>query len=97
MYLLDPENVIAFRADGELVHIVTATETYLAGHTLKELEGKLDRSQFRRIHRSTIINTGHVRKISPLSSKRWLLKMSNGLEATVSKRMASSIREPAEW
>jgi len=97
MYLLDPESVIAFRAEGELVHIVTTSGQYLAGQTLKELDALLDNRRFRRIHRSTIINTDHIRKISPLSSKRWLLRMSNGLEAAVSKRMASQIREPSAW
>lgn len=97
IYLLDPEKVIAFRADGELVHVMTAAETYLAGHTLKELDQKLEKPRFRRIHRSTIINTDHVHKISPLSSKRWLVKMSNGWEAIVSKRLARAIREPSAW
>jgi two-component system response regulator AlgR len=69
----------------------------LASHALKVLEAQLDRPRFRRIHRSTIINTDHIRKISALTSKRWLLKMSNGLEATVSKRMAGVIREQARW
>jgi len=32
-----------------------------------------------------------------LSSRRWLLKMSNGFEAVVSKRLASAIREQARW
>ncbi len=97
IYLLDPDRVIAFRAEGDLVKIITGTDTYLAEHSLKELQQKLDTQRFRRIHRSTIINTDHIRKISPLSSKRWMLKLSNGMEAVVSKRMASSIREPAEW
>ena len=44
-----------------------------------------------------IINTDHIRRISALSSKRWLLIMSNGFEAVVSKRLASSIREQAHW
>jgi len=44
-----------------------------------------------------LINTDHLRKISPLSSRRWLLKMSNGFEAVVSKRLASAIREQARW
>jgi two-component system LytT family response regulator len=92
MYLLDPEKVIAFQAEGELVHVITASETYLAGHSLKELEAKLEKPRFRRIHRSTIVNTDHVRRLSPLSSKRWLLKMSNGWEAIVSKRMAVMVR-----
>jgi DNA-binding LytR/AlgR family response regulator len=97
IYLLDPDKVIAFRAEGELVHVITEGETYLAGNTLKELDQKLEKPRFRRIHRSTIINTDHVLKISPLSSKRWLVKMSNGWEAVVSKRLARAIREPSAW
>ena len=93
IYLLDPSEIIAFEADGELVHIITPTQRYLSENTLKALDEKLDPLRFRRIHRKTIINTDQIRKISPLSSKRWLLKMANGYEATVSKRMAGSIRE----
>lgn len=97
MYLLDPSEVIAFRADGELVHVITAGQHYLCNHSLKDLEQQLERPRFRRIHRGTIINTDHIRKISALTSKRWLLKMSNGLEAIVSKRMAGTIREQGRW
>ncbi len=97
LYLLDPGEIVAFQAEGELVYIITGAQRYLADHSLKALEDKLDRPRFRRVHRSTIINTDHIRKISPLSSKRWLLKMSNGFEAVVSKRMAGSIREQGRW
>ncbi|MEO8027680.1 MAG: LytTR family DNA-binding domain-containing protein [Bryobacteraceae bacterium] len=93
IYLLDPAEIVAFEADGELVHIITPTQRYLSENTLKALEEKLDPLRFRRIHRKTIINTDQIRKISPLSSKRWLLRMANGYEATVSKRMAGAIRE----
>lgn len=93
LYLLDPTEIIAFQAEGELVHIVTADQRYLADHTLRVLETKLELPRFRRIHRRTIINTDHIRRISPLSSKRWLLRMSNGFEAIVSKRLAGAIRE----
>jgi DNA-binding LytR/AlgR family response regulator len=97
MYLLDPSEIVAFQAEGELVHIVTTSQRYLSDHSLKSLEEKLEPKRFRRIHRSTIINTDHIRKISPLSSKRWLLKMSNNFEAVVSKRLASAIREDTRW
>jgi DNA-binding LytR/AlgR family response regulator len=93
IYLLDPQEIIAFQAEGELVHIITASEKYLAEGSLKSLEEELDSARFRRVHRSSIINTDHIRRISPLSSKRWLLKMSNGFEAIVSKRLAGIIRE----
>jgi DNA-binding LytR/AlgR family response regulator len=97
MYLLDPGEIVAFEAEGELVHIILAGQRYLSEYSLKALEERLDNPRFRRIHRRTIINTDHIRKISPLSSKRWLLKMSNGFEAVVSKRLASSIREQGPW
>jgi DNA-binding LytR/AlgR family response regulator len=97
LYLLDPAEIIAFQAEGELVHIVTTTQRYLSDHSLKTLQDKLEPKRFRRIHRSTIINTDHIRKISPLSSKRWMLKMSNNFEAVVSKRLASAIREDTKW
>lgn len=97
LYLLDAAEIVAFQAEGELVHIVSTGQRYLADRSLKLLEEKLDPRNFRRIHRRTIINANHIRKISPLSSKRWLLKMSNGFEAIVSKRLAKAIREQSQW
>jgi two-component system, LytTR family, response regulator len=97
LYLLDPSEIVAFQAEGELVHIITPSQKYLSDHSLRVLETKLLKPVFRRVHRGTIINTDHIRRISPLSSKRWLLKMSNGFEAIVSKRLASSIRGQTKW
>lgn len=97
LHMLDPNDVVAFQADGEIVYILALPGRYLANYTLKALEERLPAPQFRRVHRKTIINTNHIRKISPLSSKRWLLTMSNGLEVIVSRRMAGAIREEAQW
>jgi DNA-binding LytR/AlgR family response regulator len=97
IYLLDPAEIIAFQAEGELVHVLTANQRYLASATLKELEKDPALGAFRRVHRSTLINSDHIRKMSPLSSRRWLLKMSNGFEAVVSKRLAGALRGQAGW
>jgi len=35
--------------------------------------------------------------MSPLSSQRWLLTLSNGLEFIVSKRQARSVRQMLQW
>lgn len=92
LHLLDPGEVIAFQAEGDLVYVLTASGRYYANQPLKVLEERLP-AQFRRVHRATIINTDQIRKISPLSSKRWLLRMSNGLEVIVSKRLSGVIRD----
>jgi DNA-binding LytR/AlgR family response regulator len=92
IYLLDPADIIAFQAEGEIVHIITANQKYLAEAPLKDLEKDPALVTFRRVHRATLINAQHIRKISPLSSRRWLLRMSNGFEAVVSKRLAKALR-----
>jgi DNA-binding LytR/AlgR family response regulator len=97
LHLLAPSEVVAFEAQGEVVYIITAGRRYESTHSLKALEEKLEYPPFRRIHRKTIINTDHIRKISPLSSKRWLLILSNGMEAIVSKRLAGAIRDETKW
>lgn len=96
-YLLDPAEIVAFLADGDLVWIHTGARKFLSPHALRVLEERLRPPRFRRIHRGALVNTDHIRKISPLSSSRWLLKMSNGMEVTVSKRMATALRADAGW
>lgn len=95
-HMLDTSEVVAFQADGELVYVLTANARYFANSSLRGLEERLDPGQFRRVHRKTLINVDHIRTISPLSSKRWQLKMSNGLEVVVSKRLAGIIRDQAK-
>ena len=93
IHMLDHAEVIAFQAEGEAVHVISTRGRFEMGSTtLRELEARLPSPEFRRIHRGAIINTNHIRKISPLTSKRWLLKMSNGSEMIVSKRMTGVIR-----
>ena len=91
--LLDPADVVAFQADGEVVYILTAQGRFFASGSLRSVEEGLAGGPFRRVHRKTLINRDHIRMISPLSSKRWLLRMSNGLEVVVSKRLAGLVRE----
>jgi two-component system LytT family response regulator len=97
LHLVDPSAVIAFQADGDTVLLHTAAGRYYAELSLKELADRLPSPPFRRIHRSTIINTDHIRTIVPLTSRRWMLRMSSGLEVVVSKRMAARVREAAGW
>jgi len=92
-FLLPPHEVLALQAEGEIVWIVTARRRYTATLTLKALEELLVTSGFRRIHRNTLVNLDHVRKMSALTSQRWLVTLSNNEEVIASKRLVRSIRE----
>ncbi len=95
--LLDASEVLAFQAEGELVWIMTAKRRYLATQSLRAVEARMQDRTFQRVHRNAIVNVDHVRKMSALSSQRWLLTMSNGLELIVSKRQAHRVREILRW
>lgn len=95
--LLDPKEVLAFLAEGDEVWVMTMKNRYTATHSLRALEHRVRRLPFERVHRSALVNVNHVRKMSALSSQRWLLTLTNGMELTVSKRQAQSVRRILKW
>ena len=92
-FVLSPEEVMAFEADGDLVWIFTERKKFLASYSLKYFQQQLGDLAFRRVHRSSLVNLDHVRKMSSLSSQRWLLTMNNGQEFVVSKRQVGILHE----
>lgn len=92
-FLLSADEIYAFQADGDIVWVITARKKYLATQTLKVLELRLRNTSFRRIHRSALVNVNHVRKMSALSSQRWLITLANDQEFIASKRQAGNIRQ----
>jgi len=96
-FLLRTDEIQAFQAEGELVSIITANRRYTASQTLKALQERLADSSFRRIHRNALVNVDHIRKMSALSSQRWLITLANDQEFIVSKRQAHGIRDLLHW
>ncbi len=96
-YLLNLDDVLAFQADREIVWIVTAKQRYMATQNLRAIEARLQGPAFQRVHRNALVNVSHVRKMTPLSSQRWMLTLSNAQELIVSKRQAHSIRQMLQW
>jgi DNA-binding LytR/AlgR family response regulator len=96
-FLLSPEEVLAFQATGDLVWIITGKHRYLATQNLKTIEDRLQHSSFRRIHRNALVNINQIRKMSMITSQRWLITLNNGEEFVVSKRQAKNVRDVLHW
>jgi len=96
-FLLNPPEVLAFQADGEVTWIITAKQRYMATQNLTAIENRLQNSAFRRIHRNALVNVEQIRKMSMMSSQRWLLTLNNGQEFIVSKRQAKNVRDVLNW
>ena len=96
-FLLSPQEVLAFQAEGENVWIITAKQRYAATQNLKSIQDRLANSYFRRIHRNALVNVEQIRKMSMITSQRWLLTLTNGQEFVVSKRQAKNVRDVLNW
>jgi two-component system, LytTR family, response regulator len=96
-FLLSPNEVLAFQAEGELTWIITSKQRYLATQNLKAIEGRLQNTSFRRIHRNALVNVEQIRKMSMITSQRWLVTLNNGQEFVVSKRQAKNVRDVLNW
>ncbi len=96
-FLIDFADVMAFQAEREVVWIVTARQKYIATQSLRGIERRLPPSTFQRVHRNALVNVNHVYKMTPLSSQRWMLTLTNGQELIVSKRLAHNIRRLLQW
>ncbi len=96
-FLLNPNEVLAFQAEGDITWIITAKQRYLATQNLKAIEDRLQNTSFRRIHRNALVNVEQIRKMSMITSQRWLVTLNNGQEFIVSKRQAKNVREVLSW
>ncbi|HTS51568.1 MAG TPA: LytTR family DNA-binding domain-containing protein [Bryobacteraceae bacterium] len=92
-FLLDIDEVLAVQVERELVWLVTAERRFLSSQPLRTLEAALRNSPFQRVHRNALVNVNHVRKISPVTSRRWILTLSNDTQLVVSKRQVHNIRQ----
>ncbi len=96
-FVLSTSEVFAFQADGDLTWIVTAKQRYLATQNLRAIEQRFAGDSFRRIHRNALVNIEQIRKMSMITSQRWLITLSNGQEFVVSKRQARNVRDVLSW
>jgi DNA-binding LytR/AlgR family response regulator len=96
-FLLNPNEVLAFRANRDLVWIITAQSRYLATQNLKTIEERLQSSSFRRVHRNALVNVNEIWKMSIITSQRWLITLNNGEELVVSRSQAKNVRDILHW
>jgi len=85
------------RAQGadDYVTISTTTKQYLVSIRLSDLEGRLNGSNFLRIHRSHLINLEYVVSIEPYDSARAQVVMKSGARIVASRTGSKRLRDLA--
>ena len=72
------DEVLWVEADGDLVKVHTQRVTHVMRMTMAEMEAELPPTQFLRVHRSAIVNTGCVQEIQPLFKGDYVIVLRGG-------------------
>ena len=86
------DEVICIEAFGKDVEIHTPQGTFFSQERMYQLEARLDPQQFLRISKSVIVARGHVRKIRPSLSMKYVLTLTDGTVVDVTRSYYSDFR-----
>ena len=86
------DEIVYIEAFGKEIEIHTIEETFTALDRMYQLESLLDPQEFLRISKSVIISKKHVKKIRPSLSMKYILTLSDGTLADVTRSYYSDFR-----
>ena len=90
--LVNPSDVTHATFDGALVTVHTAARSILTDDTLQDLEAKLPKGPFERVHRRAIVNLEHVDRLESVDSGGYVACLSTGNRVDVSRQSARRLR-----
>jgi len=90
--LVSPSDVTHATFDGALVTVHTAGRSILTDDTLQDLEAKLPKGPFERVHRRAIVNLEHVERLESVDSGGYVACLSTGKRVDVSRQSARRLR-----
>ncbi len=92
--LLSVQDIRVGEVSGDRVALITAEGRYLARLRLQELEARLSRQGFLRVHRHYLVNLHHVTAVETFFNNTFLLRLDGvpGLAVPVSRRHGQQLR-----
>lgn len=90
--LINPEEVVAVRAEGNYVSLQRESDSYLLRDSISRVAEKLKPYGFIRIHRSVLVNTAYVEEIQPWETGEYVLVIKGGKELTVSRTYKNNLK-----
>jgi two-component system, LytTR family, response regulator len=83
--LFDQRDIDWLGADGDYVRVHVKGRNYLVRHTMTAMESRLDKQQFARVHRSTIVNVSRVAEIRRRGERDFHVVLTDGTRLRMSR------------
>ncbi|MFT6731846.1 MAG: two-component system LytT family response regulator [Polaribacter sp.] len=90
--LLEQSDIEWIDAAGDYVCLHSKGITHIKRSTLKNILSKLNPDIFKRIHRSTIVNLNHIKKVIPYTKGEYYLKLGEYDQVKVSRNYRDAIK-----
>lgn len=75
--LLDQNDIVCVASDKKKVIIITTSGQYLAGYTLSELENRLDKGRFLRVHQAYIVNLNYISHFETRGDGSYIIRLNH--------------------
>jgi two-component system LytT family response regulator len=85
VYILEYQEIEFVQAQGDYMLIHANGKDYLKGDTMDQLQKRLPAEQFKRVHRSYLINIDCLKKIEPYSRDDKMAILKSGKEIPISR------------
>jgi two-component system LytT family response regulator len=85
IYFVDADDVQWIESEGDYAALHDGDDVHLVRNTMKELERRLSRDRFLRVHRSYIVNVDYVEELRPLDHGTYRLHMAAGTPLKTSR------------
>jgi two-component system LytT family response regulator len=90
--LLSPDEVTHAVYDGNLVTVHTKDRAVLTDQSLQDLEERLPKGTFERVHRRAILNLLQVERLEPVPSGGYIARLASGQRVDISRQSARKLR-----
>ncbi|HEX8288896.1 MAG TPA: LytTR family DNA-binding domain-containing protein [Pyrinomonadaceae bacterium] len=93
VFLVKTEEIEWIEAERNYVRLHVGQESYLRREAIGNIEEKFDSAQFRRIHRSIIVNINFIKELLLTSSSDYRIVLLSGKELTLSRNFQKNLPE----
>jgi two-component system LytT family response regulator len=92
LVVINVEDVAVFESENKLVYVRTGEGRFVLNMSMKEIEERVDRELFCRVHKQAIVRLSLVREIHAMPGGHYIARLADGYEVQVGRNYAHDFR-----
>jgi two-component system LytT family response regulator len=93
VYFVRAEEISWIEASGHYLTLHAGRDQHLIRGTITDIESRLDRERFVRVHRSTIVNVDHIKELVPSFHGEYVIVLRDGTRVSSSRGYSDRLQE----